>query len=50
MAKDNVPFHAVMFPSTQLGTGEEYTIVNHIMATGNVNGTSTLGKNNKCVP
>jgi len=34
MAKDNVPFHSVMFPSAQLGSGDDFTIVNHIMATG----------------
>ncbi|CAB3378031.1 Hypothetical predicted protein [Cloeon dipterum] len=37
MAKDNVPFHAVMFPSTQLGSGDNFTIVNHIMATEYLN-------------
>jgi methionyl-tRNA synthetase len=34
MAKDNVPFHSVVFPSTQLGTGEKWTMVDHLMATG----------------
>jgi methionyl-tRNA synthetase len=47
MAKDNVPFHSVMFPSAQLGSGEDYTIVNHIMATGNINGTPSMGKINQ---
>ena len=35
MAKDNVPFHSVVFPATLLGTGDPYTLVNHLMATGN---------------
>jgi methionyl-tRNA synthetase len=35
MAKDNVPFHAVMFPACLLGTNRGYTTVSHIMATGN---------------
>lgn len=34
MAKDNVPFHAVMFPATLLGANKGYTTVSHIMATG----------------
>ena len=32
MAKDNVPFHSVVFPATQLGTGKNWTMVNHLMA------------------
>ena len=32
MAKDNVPFHSVVFPSTLLGTKENYTLVNHLNA------------------
>ena len=28
MAKDNVPFHSVVFPSTLMGTGKEWTLVN----------------------
>lgn len=35
MAKDNVPFHAVMFPACLLGANRGYTTVSHIMATGN---------------
>ena len=35
MAKDNVPFHSVIFPSTLLGTGQPWTVVNHLCATGN---------------
>ena len=34
MAKDNVPFHSVVFPATQLGTHEPFTLVNHLVATG----------------
>jgi methionyl-tRNA synthetase len=37
MAKDNVPFHAVMFPACLLGTNRGYTTVSHIMATEYLN-------------
>ncbi|XP_069987447.1 methionine--tRNA ligase, cytoplasmic isoform X1 [Penaeus vannamei] len=37
MAKDNVPFHSVVFPSTQLGTGENWTMVNYLVATEYLN-------------
>ncbi|KAI8083893.1 tRNA synthetases class I (M)-domain-containing protein [Thamnidium elegans] len=30
MGKDNVPFHSVIFPGSEIGTGENWTIVNHI--------------------
>ncbi|CEP20143.1 hypothetical protein [Parasitella parasitica] len=30
MGKDNVPFHSVIFPGCEIGTGEKWTIVNHI--------------------
>ena len=33
MAKDNVPFHSVVFTSTLLGTGEDWTLVNRLMST-----------------
>ncbi|TVU30964.1 hypothetical protein EJB05_22623, partial [Eragrostis curvula] len=33
MGKDNVPFHTVMFPSTLLGTGENWTFMKTISAT-----------------
>ncbi|KAL7989890.1 hypothetical protein Chor_012556 [Crotalus horridus] len=33
MAKDNVPFHSVVFPCSLLGTGDNYTLVNHLIAT-----------------
>uniref|UniRef100_A0A2R5LNK0 Methionine--tRNA ligase, cytoplasmic n=1 Tax=Ornithodoros turicata TaxID=34597 RepID=A0A2R5LNK0_9ACAR len=32
MAKDNVPFHGIVFPMTQLGTHEKYTTVDHLVA------------------
>ncbi|XP_076805804.1 methionine--tRNA ligase, cytoplasmic-like [Clavelina lepadiformis] len=37
MAKDNVPFHSVVFPSCLLGTDDTYTIVNHLNATEYLN-------------
>lgn len=37
MAKDNVPFHAVIFPSTQIGADDGYTVVNHLVATEYLN-------------
>ncbi|RZC42962.1 methionine--tRNA ligase, cytoplasmic [Asbolus verrucosus] len=37
MAKDNVPFHAVMFPACLLGANRGYTTVSHIMATEYLN-------------
>jgi methionyl-tRNA synthetase len=37
MAKDNVPFHSVVFPSTLLGTGEKWTMVNRLMSTEYLN-------------
>jgi methionyl-tRNA synthetase len=33
MGKDNVPFHALMFPSSLLGTHLPYTTVTHICST-----------------
>ncbi|KAJ8672750.1 hypothetical protein QAD02_004010 [Eretmocerus hayati] len=32
MAKDNVPFHAIMFPACLLGIDQGHTLVKHIMA------------------
>ena len=32
MAKDNVPFHTVMFPACLMSTGDEYTLLHHISA------------------
>ncbi|XP_063918598.1 methionine--tRNA ligase, cytoplasmic [Zophobas morio] len=37
MAKDNVPFHSVMFPACLLGANRGYTTVSHIMATEYLN-------------
>ena len=37
MAKDNVPFHSVVFPATLLGTEDEnlkWTKVTNLMSTG----------------
>ena len=30
MAKDNVPFHTVMFPATEIGTGEPWKMVDYV--------------------
>ncbi|CAF4413958.1 unnamed protein product, partial [Adineta steineri] len=30
MAKDNVPFHAVIFPACLLGSHDNFTVVNHL--------------------
>uniref|UniRef100_A0A1I7V8K4 Methionine--tRNA ligase, cytoplasmic n=1 Tax=Loa loa TaxID=7209 RepID=A0A1I7V8K4_LOALO len=38
---DNVAFHAVMFPATQIGTGDNYTMVNRLCATEYLNYEST---------
>ena len=32
MAKDNVPFHAIIMPATQLATREPFTLVDHLVA------------------
>ena len=37
MGKDNVTFHAVIFPSTLLGTTENYTLVNQMSTTEYLN-------------
>ncbi|XP_053311718.1 methionine--tRNA ligase, cytoplasmic isoform X2 [Spea bombifrons] len=37
MAKDNVPFHSVIFPSCLLGVEDNYTLVNHLVATEYLN-------------
>lgn len=34
MAKDNVPFHSVVFPCSLLGAQDNYTLVNNLIATG----------------
>jgi hypothetical protein len=35
--QDNVPFHSVVFPSTLLGTGTAWTLVNRLMSTEYLN-------------
>ncbi|GLB07650.1 putative methionine--tRNA ligase, cytoplasmic protein rar1 [Aspergillus tubingensis] len=30
MGKDNVPFHSVIFPASQIGTGEKWTMLHHL--------------------
>ena len=35
MAKDNVPFHSIMFPATLMAADQGYILVNHLMAIGN---------------
>ncbi|XP_070546331.1 methionine--tRNA ligase, cytoplasmic-like isoform X2 [Ptychodera flava] len=37
MAKDNVPFHSVIFPCTCIGARDNYTLVNHLIATEYLN-------------
>nr|CDS25457.2 methionyl tRNA synthetase cytoplasmic [Hymenolepis microstoma] len=37
MAKDNVPFHACIFPASLLGSSKKYTLVKHIIATDYLN-------------
>ncbi|MQM04138.1 hypothetical protein Taro_036929 [Colocasia esculenta] len=45
MGKDNVPFHTVMFPSTLLGTGEDWTLMKTISVTEYLNYESGQGYN-----
>ncbi|VDM24829.1 unnamed protein product [Toxocara canis] len=37
LIKDNVAFHAVMFPASQIGARDNYTVVNHLCATEYLN-------------
>ncbi|MDR1147486.1 MAG: methionine--tRNA ligase [Spirochaetaceae bacterium] len=37
IGKDNIPFHAVIFPSTQLGSGENWTMLHHLSSTEYLN-------------
>ena len=37
MGKDNVPFHTVIFPSTLMGTPDNWTLLHHLSTTGNLN-------------
>ncbi|KAL6641179.1 hypothetical protein ACP70R_019360 [Stipagrostis hirtigluma subsp. patula] len=47
MGKDNVPFHTVMFPSTLLGTGENWTLMKTISVTEYLNYESGKFSKNK---
>lgn len=37
MAKDNVPFHSIIFPAALMGTGKEYNLVNKLCAVDYLN-------------
>ncbi|KAG6294548.1 putative methionine--tRNA ligase, cytoplasmic protein rar1 [Claviceps purpurea] len=37
MGKDNVPFHTVIFPGSEIGTGEKWTMLNHLSTTEYLN-------------
>lgn len=37
MGKDNVPFHSVIFPGSQIGTGEPWTMLHHLSTTEYLN-------------
>jgi len=37
MGKDNVPFHTVIFPSTLMGTGKDWTLLHHLSTTEYLN-------------
>lgn len=37
MGKDNVPFHSVIFPGSQLGTEDKWTMLNHLSTTEYLN-------------
>jgi methionyl-tRNA synthetase len=37
IGKDNIPFHTVIFPSSQLGTGEAWTMLHHMSSTEYLN-------------
>jgi methionyl-tRNA synthetase len=37
IGKDNIPFHTVIFPSSQLGTGEDWTTLHHMSSTEYLN-------------
>uniref|UniRef100_A0A2K6E668 Methionine--tRNA ligase, cytoplasmic n=1 Tax=Macaca nemestrina TaxID=9545 RepID=A0A2K6E668_MACNE len=37
MAKDNVPFHGIVFPCSALGAEDNYTLVSHLIATEYLN-------------
>ncbi|KAI9850091.1 MAG: putative methionine--tRNA ligase, cytoplasmic protein rar1 [Thelocarpon superellum] len=37
LGKDNVPFHTVIFPGSQIGTGDQWTMLNHLSTTEYLN-------------
>lgn len=37
MAKDNIPFHSILFPASLIGAKEEYALVRHISSTEYLN-------------
>jgi methionyl-tRNA synthetase len=37
LGKDNVPFHSVIFPGCQLGSGDKWTMLHHLSATEYLN-------------
>ncbi|EHK99684.1 putative methionyl-tRNA synthetase, cytoplasmic [Glarea lozoyensis 74030] len=37
MGKDNVPFHTVIFPGSQIGTNDKWTMLNHLSTTEYLN-------------
>lgn len=37
MGKDNVPFHSVIFPGSQIGTGQKWTMLHHLSTTEYLN-------------
>lgn len=41
MAKDNIPFHTVVFPATLMGTGRNWTLLHHINSTEYLNYENT---------
>lgn len=41
MAKDNIPFHSVIFPATQIGTDDNWTMVHHLSSTEYLNYENT---------
>jgi methionyl-tRNA synthetase len=41
MGKDNVPFHTVIFPGSQLGTRDNYTMLHHVSTTEFLNYENT---------
>lgn len=41
MGKDNVPFHTVIFPGSELGTGDNYTMLHHVSTTEFLNYENT---------